>query len=43
MRTKTRRRGVVIGVYDENDTPLELTTKYRGRKAPDMKSGPKRP
>ncbi len=43
MRTKTRRRGVVIGVYDENDIPLELTTKYRGRKAPDMKSGPKRP
>lgn len=40
MRTKTRRRGVIIGVYDENDTPLELTTKYRDRKAPDMKSGP---
>ena len=41
MRTKTRRRGVVIGVYDENDTPLELTVRYRGRKAPDMKTGPK--
>jgi len=40
MRTKTRGRGVVIGIYDENDTPLELTVKYRGRKAPDMKSGP---
>ena len=40
MRTKTRKRGVVIGVYDENDTPLELTVKYRGRKAPDMKAGP---
>ncbi|MDQ2088908.1 sulfatase-like hydrolase/transferase [Marimonas arenosa] len=40
MRTKTRRRGVVIGVYDENDTPLELTVRYRGRKAPDMKRGP---
>ncbi|MEC3863140.1 sulfatase-like hydrolase/transferase [Mesobacterium sp. TK19101] len=40
MRTKTRRRGVVIGVYDENDTALELTVKYRGRTAPDMKSGP---
>jgi arylsulfatase A-like enzyme len=33
MRTKTRKRGVVIGVYDENDTPLELTVKYRDRKA----------
>ncbi|MCA0872934.1 sulfatase-like hydrolase/transferase [Seohaeicola saemankumensis] len=41
MRTKTRRRGVVIGVYDENDTPLELTTRYRGRRAPDMKNGPR--
>ena len=40
MRTKDRGRGVVIGVYDENDTPLELTTKYRGRKVPDMKNGP---
>ena len=40
MRKKTRRRGVVIGVYDENETPLELTVRYRGRKAPDMKSGP---
>ncbi|MFZ7089891.1 sulfatase-like hydrolase/transferase [Primorskyibacter sp. 2E233] len=40
MRTKTRKRGVVIGVYDENDTALELTVKYRGRKAPDMKQGP---
>lgn len=33
MRTKTRRRGVVIGIYDENDTPLELTVNYRDRKA----------
>lgn len=41
MRTKTRKRGVVIGVYDENDTPLDLTVHYRGRKAPDMKAGPK--
>jgi arylsulfatase A-like enzyme len=39
MRTKTRRRGVIIGVYDENDTPLELTAKYRSRKAPNMKKG----
>ncbi|SDJ17027.1 sulfatase-like hydrolase/transferase [Lutimaribacter saemankumensis] len=40
MRTKTRRRGIVLGVYDENDTPLELTVRYRGRKAPNMKDGP---
>lgn len=33
MRTSTRKRGVVIGVYDENETPLELTVHYRGRKA----------
>ncbi|MCB1364193.1 MAG: sulfatase-like hydrolase/transferase [Rhodobacteraceae bacterium] len=33
MRTKSRGRGVVIGIYDENDTPLDLTVKYRGRKA----------
>ncbi len=31
MRTKSRGRGVVVGVYDENDAPLELTVKYRGR------------
>ena len=28
MRTKSRKRGVVVGIYDENDTPLELTVKY---------------
>ena len=33
MRSKSRGRGVVVGVYDENDTPLELTVKYRDRKA----------
>ena len=33
MRTKARRRGIVLGVYDENDVPLDLTVKYRGRKA----------
>ncbi|WP_170384465.1 sulfatase-like hydrolase/transferase [Ruegeria atlantica] len=33
MRTKSRGRGVVVGVYDENDAPLNLTVKYRGRKA----------
>ena len=33
MRTAIRRRGVVLGAYDENDMPLELTVHYRGRKA----------
>lgn len=33
MRTKSRRRGVILGVYDENDVPLELTVKYRNRKS----------
>ena len=33
MRSKSRGRGVVVGVYDENDAPLDLTVKYRGRKA----------
>ncbi|MFV0383959.1 sulfatase-like hydrolase/transferase [Paracoccus sp. (in: a-proteobacteria)] len=33
MRGKSRRRGVVIGIYDENDAPLELTVRYRNRKA----------
>ena len=37
MRTKSRKRGVIIGVYDENDTPLELTVKYRGKKVPNKK------
>ena len=40
MRSKSRNRGVVLGVYDENETPLELTVRYRNRKAADMKSGP---
>ncbi len=40
MRSKSRTRGIVLGVYDENDTPLELTVRYRGRKAADMKRGP---
>jgi len=38
MRTKSRGRGVVIGVYDENDIPLELTTNYRGQKAKDKRT-----
>ncbi|MCE8508768.1 sulfatase-like hydrolase/transferase [Ruegeria pomeroyi] len=33
MRTKSRKRGIVLGIYDENETPLELTVKYRGRTA----------
>lgn len=33
MRGKSGRRGIVLGVYDENDTPLDLTVKYRGRTA----------
>jgi hypothetical protein len=41
MRTGSRGRGVIIGVYDENDTPLDLTVKYRGRKAKDMTNGPR--
>jgi len=38
MRTNSRGRGVILGVYDENDTPLEFTVKYRGRKAKDHRS-----
>ena len=34
MRTKSRGRGIVLGIYDENDAPLEITTKYRNRTAP---------
>ncbi|WP_170480084.1 sulfatase-like hydrolase/transferase [Ruegeria arenilitoris] len=33
MRTKSGGTGVMIGIYDENDAPLKLTVKYRGRKA----------
>ena len=42
MRGKSGRRGVVLGIYDENDTDLELTVKYRGGKArpwQDIKGG----
>ncbi len=38
LRTKSRGRGVVIGVYDENDIPLELTTNYLGQKAEDKRT-----
>jgi arylsulfatase A-like enzyme len=40
MRTKSRGRGVVLGVYDENDVDLELTVKYRGRTARAHADGP---
>ncbi|NOC45515.1 sulfatase-like hydrolase/transferase [Ruegeria sp. HKCCD7559] len=33
MRTRSGGTGIMIGIYDENDTPLELTVKYRNRKA----------
>ncbi|MBO9433146.1 sulfatase-like hydrolase/transferase [Ruegeria sp. R13_0] len=33
MRTKSRGRGVVVGIYDESDMPLDLTVKYRNRTA----------
>ncbi len=33
MRTKSRGRGVIVGIYDETDAPLNLTVKYRNRKA----------
>lgn len=39
MRGKSRRRGVMIGIYDENDVPLELTVKYRDHRVPDMRNG----
>ncbi len=38
MRTKSRGRGIVLGVYDENDAPLDLTVKYRNRKTRPYKS-----
>ncbi|WP_238367450.1 sulfatase-like hydrolase/transferase [Mesobacterium pallidum] len=40
MRTKTGRRGIVLGVYDETEAPLDQTVCYRDRKAANMKSGP---
>ncbi|MFC3613446.1 sulfatase-like hydrolase/transferase [Lutimaribacter marinistellae] len=33
MRTKSGGKGIVLGVYDEDETPLNLTVKYRDRKA----------
>ncbi|WP_146346557.1 sulfatase-like hydrolase/transferase [Phaeobacter marinintestinus] len=40
-RPKTSRLGVVIGAYEESDMDPDLITKYQGRKASDMKAGPK--
>ncbi|MCF6232673.1 MAG: sulfatase-like hydrolase/transferase [Rhodobacteraceae bacterium] len=37
MRRGSRKRGIIIGVYDQNDTPLEFTTFYRGGKAEDKR------
>ncbi|MEX0349189.1 MAG: sulfatase-like hydrolase/transferase [Paracoccaceae bacterium] len=37
MRTTSRGRGIVLGVYDETDTAPELTVKYRGRTAQDWR------
>lgn len=33
LRSSPRRRGILVGVYDENDVPLELSACYRNRKA----------
>ena len=38
MRTKSRGKGIVLGAYDETDAPLELTVKYRGRRARDHRT-----
>lgn len=37
MMKAGRNRGITIGVYDENDVPLEMTTKYRGLKREDKR------
>lgn len=39
LRTTLRRRGVILGVYDENEVPLDLTVHYRDRKAAVRKPG----
>ncbi|MGI9418340.1 MAG: alkaline phosphatase family protein [Geminicoccaceae bacterium] len=31
MRGRSRRKGVLLGVFDDGDVPAELTEKYRGR------------
>ncbi|MDH3658826.1 MAG: alkaline phosphatase family protein [Alphaproteobacteria bacterium] len=31
MRGKSRRKGILLGVYDGSEVPEELTVKYRGR------------
>ncbi|MBV0913627.1 sulfatase-like hydrolase/transferase [Anianabacter salinae] len=37
MRTAAARKGILLGVYDEDEAPLELTVRYRGRKAADKR------
>jgi arylsulfatase A-like enzyme len=36
MRTGSRGKGVVLGIYDETEADAHLTIKYRGRKATKM-------
>ena len=31
MRGKTRRRGIVLGLYDGSEAPAEITAKFRGK------------
>ncbi len=31
MRGKSRRKGVLLGVYDVSEVPAELSEKYRGK------------
>ena len=33
MRTGARGKGIVLGVYDEDEYPEDLTVKYRNRTA----------
>ena len=39
-RTKGNRKGVLIGIVDEDTLPPEITAKYLGRKAPDKRQKP---
>jgi hypothetical protein len=31
MRGRSRRKGILLGVYDDSNLPEELTAKYRGK------------
>lgn len=42
MRQGPRRRGILVGVYDENDVPLELSMHYRERKSEDGRRLPEK-